>query len=96
MVKLSNVFTSVCEEFCPQSGVYVSQYSFGQTSPGRHPPDTPLGRHPVRHPLGGTHPWSDTPPGQTPPSTTGYSQQLGCMHPTGMHSCVDMFLLKGT
>ena len=31
----------------------------------------------------------DSPPGQTPipPTTTGYSQQVGGTHPTGMHTC---------
>ena len=28
--------------------------------------------------------WGQTPP----PSTTGYDQQAGGMHPTGMHSCL--------
>ena len=53
-----------------------------------------------RHP-----PWADTPPRQTPPRQTppprltppaqcmpGYGQQPGSMHPTGMHSCYDLFL----
>ena len=33
------------------------------------------------------------PPGQTPPpSTTGYGQQAGDTHPTGMHSCFRYYL----
>ena len=27
--------------------------------------------------------------GQTPPTSTGYGQQAGGMHPTGMHSCFE-------
>ena len=53
---------------------------------GRHP----LGRHPPRQ----TPPQADTlAPGQTPPSnTTGYGQQVGGTHPTGMHTCCILFL----
>ena len=52
---------------------------------GGHPPGTrgrpPTGRHP---------------PGQTRPSaqcTLGYGHQAGFTHPTGMHSCPDIFYL---
>ena len=73
-----NVFTSVCQEFCPQEGgVYPSMHWASspqaetptprQTLPGLTPP--PLGRHPPgqtshlgRHPPGQTPPWADTPP----------------------------------
>ena len=41
-----------------------------------------------------THPCADTPPVKTPtrqtpppPDTTGYGQQVGGTHRTGMHSC---------
>ena len=41
--------------------------------------------HGVLHPVGGggLHPggWTD------PPRYMGYGQQVGSMHPTGMHSC---------
>ena len=45
-----NVFTSVCQEFCPR-GVYPSMHwadpPTGQAAPGKHPPrQTPPGRHP--------------------------------------------------
>ena len=50
-----NVFTSVCQEFCPGGEVGGGEVY------------TPLGR-----------PLSDT---------TGYSQQAGGTHPTGMHTC---------
>ena len=60
---------------------------------------------------GQTPPWADTPPtpGQTPPlssagihthppslvDTTGYGQQAGGTHPTGMHSCF-ILLIQNT
>ena len=45
--------------------------------------DTPLGRHPpVQIPR--QTPWADIPPVQC---MLGYGQQVGGMHPTGMHSC---------
>ena len=40
--------------------------------------------------------WADTPTGQTAPmaettaDTTGYSQQVGSTHPTGMHSYLSL------
>ena len=40
--------------------------------------------------LGYTHPQADTDvasPPPHPPVTTGYGQQAGSMHPTGMHTC---------
>ena len=62
------------------------------------------------HPLAGTSPWQVNPqqvhPQQVHPQQcmVGYSQQVGGMHPTGMHSCYVYFysirnskkLLKGT
>ena len=71
----------------------------------------PLCRHPFswantplnRHPPGQTHPH----PGQAPPlssagihtpplvDTTGYGQQAGGTHPTGMHSCF-ILLIQNT
>ena len=32
--------------------------------------------------------YSSIPLGKHPPTTTGYSQQVGGTHPTGMHSCL--------
>ena len=73
-----------CLSFCSR-GVYLSMQ---------------WDRHPLgRNPLGRHLPWADIPPGQTPPwqtpqtntptpsDTTGYGQQEGGTHPTGMHSC---------
>ena len=34
-----------------------------------------------------THPPRQTPPGRHPRDTTGYGQQAGGTHPTGMHTC---------
>ena len=52
-LRKGNVFTSVCQEFCPQGGCTPHLL-------GRHPPrQTPPGRQPL-----GRHP----PPGKSPPS----------------------------
>ena len=58
----------------------------GRHPPGRHSPgqaplwvDTLLARHPLADP-----PRQTTPP---LPDTTGYGQQAGGTHPTGMYSC---------
>ena len=73
-----NIFTSVCQEFCPRGGGclpqcmlgYQSQPPQSRHSPGtRHPPlqgaDTPPWS---RHPLGAdTPPGADTPWNQAPP-----------------------------
>ena len=79
-VRKGNVFTSVCQEFCPQ-GVYPSMHW------GRHPSwsDTPWS----------DTPWSDTPPGQTLPSDqtaplVRHPPRLPLQHPTGMHSCLSV------
>ena len=42
-----NVFTSVCQELCPQRGM-SGRTPLGRHPPGRHPPGRhpPLGRHP--------------------------------------------------
>ena len=69
-LRKGNVFTSVCQEFCPQGRGCVCQTPLplaGRHSPGQTPPrqadtpptDTPLGRHPS--------PWqADTPLGRHP------------------------------
>ena len=64
-----NIFTSVCQEFCPQGeGLSASVHA------GIHPhtpwADTPLGRHPL-----GRHYPGQIPPGQTPPWTDSPPQQ---------------------
>ena len=83
-------------------GVCLSTWGVSASGPGGclpPPPqaDTPLGKHaPRQTPL----PLGKHPPGQTPPlpnacwdtppflvDTTGYGQQAGGTHPTGMHSC---------
>ena len=64
----NEVFTSMCQEFCPQGD--VSQHALGQTPPGRYTPwaGTPPGRY---TPWAGTPPgrytsWAGTPPGRSP------------------------------
>ena len=89
-----NIFTSVCQEFCPQGGRVSASATCWDTPPrpGRHPPgaDTPQTRQ--------TPPWSrhipldqaDTPrTRQTPPGkqTQAYGLQAAGTHPPGMHSC---------
>ena len=54
-----NIFTSVCQEFCPHGRGCLPQYMLGYTPLDRHPS---LGRPP-----GQTHPPGRHPPGQTPP-----------------------------
>ena len=71
----------------PPPGRYTPQqvHPPAGTPPSRY---TPLGRSiPLgRYPSGQVHP-----PGQVPPPGTvhagTYGQQVGSMHPTGMHSC---------
>ena len=92
-----NIFTSVCQEFCPRGGggVCLSACLDTPPSPGadippgsRHPPEqTPHQEH--------TPPGTDTPPEQTPPNqtpprkqTAAYGQRAAGTHPTGMHSCL--------
>ena len=90
-----NVFTHVCQSFCSRRGASAPLHA-GIHPQGRHPwADTPS-----RHPWADT-PWADPPPGRhtylgrhppgkhpTPSDTTGYGQQAGGMHPTGMHICI--------
>ena len=64
-LRKGNVFTSVCQEFCPQGSVHApGRHPTGQTLPGRHPPG--------RRIPGQTHPLSRHPP---PPSDGYYSRQ---------------------
>ena len=82
-----------CLWFCSQGEVSVNPPPPADTPPGQSPPPF-LGRHPP--PLG-KHPWADTPLGRhpprswadPPPADTGYDQQAGGTHPTGMQSCAD-------
>ena len=73
-----NVFTSVCQEFCPQQGPDTLT-----PSPDR------LGRHPLGRSLQADTPPRADPPEQTPsPPTPAQTATAGDgTHPTGMHSC---------
>ena len=74
-----NVFTSMCQEFCPQGGAVQLP---GQTL---HRQTPPLGRYPPKQtPPRQTSPWADTPLRQT-------ATAAGGTHPTGMHSCLIMW-----
>ena len=56
----------------------------GQKAQGRHlPGQTPPGQNPPGQ-IPRQTPWADIPPVQC---MLGYGQQVGGMHPTGMHSC---------
>ena len=70
-VQKGNVFTSICQEFCPGGEGVPGQTPPEQTPPGRHPPwaDIPLDRL-------GKHP-----PGQTPPPL-GQRRSLGRQPPS--------------
>ena len=95
-LRKGNVFTSVCQEFCPwgRGGGCLPLGLEGCTPPretplqtdtlGQTPPhaDTPLDRHPT---LADT-PWADT-PRQTPAPPPETATAADGMHPTGMHSC---------
>ena len=88
-LRKGNVFTSVCQEFCPLGGGCIPACTGrGDVYPSIHwvwvwqnPPadtpqaDNPLGRYFPRH----TPPWADTPP----PTATAADGT----HPTGMRSC---------
>ena len=98
-LRQGNIFTSVCQEFCP--GGCLPQCMLGytprqtptypaDTPPGQTPPhaDTAPGRHPLtRHP-----PVRHPPPGRHPPLGRHPPQQTATAadgtHPTGMHSCL--------
>ena len=75
-----NIFTSVCQEFCPRGGVCLSACwdtpPWEQTPPREQTP-SPRSRHPP--------PGADTPPGT---QTAAYGQRAAGTHPTGMHSCM--------
>ena len=94
-----NIFTSVCQEFCPQGGGggYLPQCMLGYTPPprpgrppgSRHPPPGPGRPYPLTRQ---TPPQTrQTPPDQadTPPGkqTPAYGLRAAGTHPSGMHSC---------
>ena len=61
--------------------------------------DTPWSRHPPEQtpPRADTPPGADTPPrADTPPGkqSPAYGQRAAGSHPTGMHSCLNMFWYK--
>ena len=74
------LFTGVCPIACwdtPPRHTSPRQIPPGQT-PSLWADNPPLGRQPPP-------PWQTSP---HPPNTTGYGQQAGGTHPTGMHSCI--------
>ena len=96
-LRKGNVFTSACQEFCPQEGgvcqtrqapPWADTLLLGRL--GRHPPGhTPPGQT-RQTPLGQTPPLADT-PRQTPPWQTPPTQETATAvdgaHSTGMHFC---------
>ena len=92
-LRKGNVFTSVCQEFCPQGLGCLPQCMLGYTHPpGQKPPSgktRPLSRHPPgRHPLWADTPRADNPWGRQPPKQTGTA--IDGTHPTGMHTCFSL------
>ena len=63
-----NVFTNVCQEFCPW-GFCLGRHPPEQTPPRQTPPwvDIALGRQPPPSPEADIPPMQTLPPGQTPP-----------------------------
>ena len=75
-----NIFTRVCQEFCPQGGgVSASQCMLGYIPRGRSPP--------------GPDPPGEDPPGK---QTAAYGQRAAGTHPTGMHSCFNCVVILKT
>ena len=75
-----NIFSSVCQEFCPQEGGEVSASVHAGIS--------------YSSPWDQATPRAD-PPGPGPPGAVHagrYGQWAGSMHPTGMQSCMTCFL----
>ena len=79
-LRQGNVFTPVCDSAHRGRG----REGVWPTTLDAEPPG--LGRSPRCRPSLG---WSDIPPR----STTGYDQQAGGTHPTGMHTCFYIFLV---
>ena len=78
-----NIFTSVCQEFCPHGGGGVCLSACWDTPPQTR--QTPGSRH---HP-----PWDQADPkGADPPSsgkqTPAYGLRAAGTHPTGMDTCL--------
>ena len=78
-MRKGNVFTSVCQEFCPQEGSVqppwadpLGRYSLWADALGKHP----LSRHP---------PWTDTLQADTSPPPRQTQSLAEGTHPTGMH-----------
>ena len=79
---------------CVNDSVHGGGEYLGRYPPGRYTPQA--GTPPAGiHPLAGTPPSSYTPPASTPPPGAvhagRYGQQAGGTHPTGMHSCCELF-----
>ena len=93
-----NIFSSVCQKFCPRGVVCLSAcWDTTHTPLARRPPPLLARRLPlVSQPPLAKRP----PPARRPPYTVHagrYGQQSGSMHPTGMHSCLtERLLLFGT
>ena len=71
-LRKGNVFTNVCQEFCPRQGVVYLSACWDTHPLGRHPPwvDTPKEKHPsgaYTPRADAQSPWADTPPGRHPP-----------------------------
>ena len=80
-LRKGNVFTSLCQEFCPQGGGCVCQTTPSgqtrQTAPGRQTPPWTDGQTRQTPPPGQTPPWADTlrqtpSRADTPPPADGY------------------------
>ena len=89
-----NIFTSVCQEFCPRGEVCLSA-CWDTPPPPAEPswPDTPSGQTPPGQTPSPPPPQADTPQADTPQADT--PQQMATTadgtHPTGMHSCLARF-----
>ena len=96
-LRQGNIFTSVCQEFCPQGVGCLFSACWDTHPPGRHPPwqTSPRANTP-------SLPWAGTPlgrpPGQTPPcpvhARIDMATATDSKHPTGMHSCCTCFYGK--
>ena len=86
---------------CPSGTIATAIYYRPQTKFGQGKVFTPMchsvgvgvegsALHPRTVCLGGLYVGGATSPHLASPSTTGYGQQAGCTHPTGMHSCLSL------
>ena len=88
-----NIFSSVCQEFCPQGGLPQCMLEYQLPLASRHPPWQ--GKPPARQtppskadtPLSKADPLARRPPPPCAVHARRYGQQAGGMHPTGMQSC---------